>query len=148
MAQNKKEYPYLEREISWMYFNRRILQEACRPHVPILERMAFLGIYSNNLDEFFRVRVATQSRIAECMDRSATKERDKAKKLLRQIGKINSHYVKDYEEAVHNVTADLRKENIYLVSDTEVTPGQLEFIRSFYKEKIYGFLIPVWFSAS
>ena len=147
MAQNKKEYPYLERDISWMYFNRRILQEACRPHVPILERMAFLGIYSNNLDEFFRVRVATQSRIAECMDRSATKERDKAKKLLRQIGKINSHYMKDYEEAVHNVTAELRKENIYLVSDTEVTPGQLEFIRSFYKEKIYGFLIPVWFSA-
>ena len=130
-----------------MYFNRRILQEACRPHVPILERMAFLGIYSNNLDEFFRVRVATQSRIAECMDRSATAEREKAKKLLKQIGKINSHYVKDYEEAVHTVTADLRKENIYLVSDTEVTPEQMQFIQSFYKAKIYGFLIPVWFSA-
>ena len=147
MAQKKKENPYLERDISWMYFNRRILQEACRPHVPILERMAFLGIYSNNLDEFFRVRVATQSRIAECMDRSAAAEREKAKKLLKQIGKINSHYVKDYEEAVHNVTADLRKDNIYLVSDAEVTSEQLEFIRSFYKAKIYGFLIPVWFSA-
>lgn len=130
-----------------MYFNRRILQEACRPHVPILERMAFLGIYSNNLDEFFRVRIATQSRIAECMDRSATAEREKAKKLLKQIGKINSHYVKDYEEAVHTVTAELRKENIYLVSDTEVTPEQMQFIQSFYKAKIYGFLIPVWFSA-
>ena len=147
MAQKKKENPYLERDISWMYFNRRILQEACRPHVPILERMAFLGIYSNNLDEFFRVRVATQSRIAECMDRSAAAEREKAKKLLKQIGKINSHYVKDYEGAVHNVTADLRKDNIYLVSDAEVTSEQLEFIRSFYKAKIYGFLIPVWFSA-
>ncbi len=147
MAQKKKGNPYLERDISWMYFNRRILQEACRPHVPILERMAFLGIYSNNLDEFFRVRVATQSRIAECMDRSATAEREKAKKLLKQIGKINSHYVKDYEEAVHTVTADLRKENIYLVSDTEVTPEQMQFIQSFYKAKIYGFLIPVWFSA-
>ena len=147
MAQKKKGNPYLERDISWMYFNRRILQEACRPHVPILERMAFLGIYSNNLDEFFRVRVATQSRIAECMDRSATAEREKAKKLLKQIGKINSHYVKDYEEAVHTVTAELRKENIYLVSDTEVTPEQMQFIQSFYKAKIYGFLIPVWFSA-
>lgn len=49
----KKEKPYLERDISWMYFNRRILQEATRSHVPLLERMAFLGIYSNNLDEFF-----------------------------------------------------------------------------------------------
>lgn len=48
MTQKKKELPYLERDISWMYFNRRILQEAARPHVPLLERMAFLGIYSNN----------------------------------------------------------------------------------------------------
>ena len=86
MAQKKKENPYLERDVSWMYFNRRILQEASRPHVPILERMAFLGIYSNNLDEFFRVRIATQNRIAECSDRSAAQEREMAKKLLKQIG--------------------------------------------------------------
>ena len=105
----KKEKPYLERDISWMYFNRRILQEATRSHVPLLERMAFLGIYSNNLDEFFRVRVASQSRIAECMDKSAAKEREKAKKLLKQIGKLNARYVKDYEEAVSTVTEDLKK---------------------------------------
>ena len=129
----KKEKPYLERDISWMYFNRRILQEATRSHVPLLERMAFLGIYSNNLDEFFRVRVASQSRIAECMDKSAAKEREKAKKLLKQIGKLNARYVKDYEEAVSSVTEDLKKENIYLVSNSEVTPEQLQFIQSFYK---------------
>ena len=110
----KKEKPYLERDISWMYFNRRILQEATRSHVPLLERMAFLGIYSNNLDEFFRVRVASQSRIAECMDKSAAKEREKAKNLLKQIGKLNARYVKDYEEAVSSVTEDLKKENFLL----------------------------------
>ena len=117
----KKEKPYLERDISWMYFNRRILQEATRSHVPLLERMAFLGIYSNNLDEFFRVRVASQSRIAECMDKSAAKEREKAKKLLKQIGKLNARYVKDYEEAVSRVWFSAVKlldyendENIYL----------------------------------
>lgn len=143
----KKEKPYLERDISWMYFNRRILQEATRSHVPLLERMAFLGIYSNNLDEFFRVRVASQSRIAECMDKSAVKEREKAKKLLKQIGKLNARYVKDYEEAVSTVTQELRKENIYLVSNSEVTPEQLQFIQSFYKEKLNGFIVPVWFSA-
>ena len=64
MIQKKKKLPYLDRDISWMFFNRRILQEACRPHVPLLERLSFLGIYSNNLDEFFRVRMASQSRIA------------------------------------------------------------------------------------
>ena len=143
----KKEKPYLERDISWMYFNRRILQEATRSHVPLLERMAFLGIYSNNLDEFFRVRVASQNRIAECMDKSAAKEREKAKQLLKQIGKLNARYVKDYEEAVSTVTQELKKENIYLVSDSEVTPEQLQFIQSFYKEKLNGFIVPVWFSA-
>ena len=143
----KKEKPYLERDISWMYFNRRILQEATRSHVPLLERMAFLGIYSNNLDEFFRVRVASQSRIAECMDKLAAKEREKAKKLLKQIGKLNARYVKDYEEAVSSVTEDLKKENIYLVSNSEVTPEQLQFIQSFYKEKLNGLIVPVWFSA-
>lgn len=75
----EKELPYLERDISWMYFNRRILQEAARPHVPLLERMAFLGIYSNNLDEFFRVRMATQNRIAECTDKSTSRESEHAK---------------------------------------------------------------------
>ena len=78
MVQKKKTFPYLERDISWMYFNHRILQEATRPNVPLLERMTFLGIYSNNLDEFFRVRMASQSRIAECTDKATSKDSEKA----------------------------------------------------------------------
>lgn len=101
MAQKKKELPYLERDISWMYFNRRILQEAARPHVPLLERMSFLGIYSNNLDEFFRVRIATQNRIAECSDKSTAKESDHAKKLIKQISKLNTEYTKVFEQTIH-----------------------------------------------
>lgn len=94
MAQKKKEFPYLERDISWMYFNERILQEATREHVPLLERMSFLGIYSNNLDEFFRVRMASQSRIAECTDRSAARESEHAKKVIKQINKLNAQYAR------------------------------------------------------
>lgn len=147
MVQKKKENPYLERDISWMYFNRRILQEATRPHVPLLERMSFLGIYSNNLDEFFRVRMASQSRIAECTEKSATREREHARKIIKQIGKLNARYMKEYSEAVNQVTEGLNKENICLVSDTNISPEQLEFIQSYYKEKLNGSIVPVWFSA-
>lgn len=147
MAQKKKGSPYLERDISWMYFNERILQEATRPHVPLLERLSFLGIYSNNLDEFFRVRMASQSRIAECADRAAVRESEHAKKIIKQIGKLNAHYAKAYAQAVEQVTEELKRENICLVDDTEVTPGQLDFIRSYFRERLSGFIVPVWFSA-
>ena len=146
MIQKKKKLPYLDRDISWMFFNRRILQEACRPHVPLLERLSFLGIYSNNLDEFFRVRMASQSRIAECLDRSAINESEHARKLIKQISKLNSHYVKDYEEAVKQVTEELRKVNICLVSDSEVTEEQKNYIFDYYKSHLSGFIIPIWFS--
>lgn len=147
MAQKKKGSPYLERDISWMYFNERILQEATRPHVPLLERLSFLGIYSNNLDEFFRVRMASQSRIAECGDRAAVRESEHAKKIIKQIGKLNAHYAKAYAQAVEQVTEELKRENICLVDDTEVTPEQLDFIRSYFRERLSGFIVPVWFSA-
>ena len=72
----------IERDVSWMYFNHRILQEAQRPEVPLLEKLNFIGIYSNNLDEFFRVRVATLSRIAENDHKFLRDEVAAAKKTL------------------------------------------------------------------
>ena len=76
---------YVPRDVSWMFFNRRILQEAMKPHVPLLERLGFLGIYSNNLDEFFRVRVALLNRIAECDDKETREERREAIQTLKAI---------------------------------------------------------------
>ena len=65
MAKKNKETRYVERDVSWMYFNHRILQEARKENIPLLERLSFLGIYSNNLDEFFRVRMASLNRLLE-----------------------------------------------------------------------------------
>ena len=90
MKKNNPNPDYLERDISWMYFNRRILQEACKSTVPLLERMSFLGIYSNNLDEFFRVRVASLNRIIEWDDKSAAKEAKNAEKIVKAISKLKS----------------------------------------------------------
>ena len=109
MTQKKKELPYLERDISWMYFNRRILQEAARPHVPLLERMAFLGIYSNNLDEFFRVRMATQNRIAECTDKSTSRESEQCQKVDQANQQTKYGIYQDFEETIRQIPKILKK---------------------------------------
>ena len=147
MATKTNKIPYVERDISWLYFNRRVLQEACRQDVPLLERLSFLGIYSNNLDEFFRVRVASQTRIAEWDGKQGAKEAAKAKSIVRQISKLNSRYQKEYEDGVHQVYEDLRKENICIISDKDVTEDQLEFIHSYYSDHIDGLIVPVRFAS-
>ena len=138
---------YVDRDLSWMYFNRRILQEAAKPQVPLLERLSFLGIYSNNLDEFFRVRMATLGRIAECEDKSLRSEREHARQLIKQINKLNNKYAKEYEHAIHEVTRLLREENIFLLKEDELDERQQLFVRQFYRQKLSGFVSPVWLSA-
>ena len=135
---------YVDRDLSWMYFNRRILQEAAKP---LLERLSFLGIYSNNLDEFFRVRMATLGRIAECEDKSLRSEREHARQLIKQINKLNNKYAKEYEHAIYEVTRLLREENIFLLKEDELDEGQQLFVRQFYRQKLSGFVSPVWLSA-
>ena len=147
MSAKKKDCPYLERDISWMYFNRRILQEACKESVPLLERLSFLGIYSNNLDEFYRVRVASQNRVAEWGEKSGNEEAVKAKKTVRQISRLYSRYLKDYEDTVHDVYEELARQNIFLISDSGADAGQREFLRSYYHSNLEGLIVPVSFSS-
>ena len=135
---------YVDRDLSWMYFNHRILQEATKAHVPLLEKLSFLGIYSNNLDEFFRVRMATLNRIAECEDRSLRMERERAKHLIKQI---NKKYSKEYEHAIYETNRQLGEENIYLLKENELDEEQQMFICEFYRQKLSGFVSPVWLSA-
>ena len=147
MDKKKVDKYYLPRDISWMYFNRRILQEAMKERVPLLERVTFLGIYSNNLDEFFRVRVATQSRIAEYDEKVAHAEQEEAVQLIKQINKLNNKYSKEYERAIEEVTLELEKEKLCLINNTQLDEEQQQFIISFYQHRLNGFISPVWLNA-
>ena len=81
---------FVERDLSWMYFNHRILQEASKQDLPPLERLSFLGIYSNNLDEFFRVRMASLSRLLETDDKSMRRQVAGIKQTIATINEHNS----------------------------------------------------------
>lgn len=140
----------VERDLSWMYFNHRILEEARRETVPVLERLSFLGIYSNNLDEFFRVRVANINRMVMYkptahQPKGAEKEAiEKAKKLQKQINKLNAQYAKEFGLAVKEVEEALRKEYINIIDETQLDDSQRDFVLNYYRDNIIGRALPVW----
>ena len=125
---------FVERDLSWMYFNHRILQEAEKKDVPILERMSFLGIYSNNLDEFFRVRMASLNRIAQSKDKNIKQDREKAKKTIKDINHLNACYNKEFEKAVDNITEELEKQGIRLLHENELNEEQLKNLLQIHDE--------------
>ncbi len=137
---------YVERDLSWMYFNRRILQEAEKDGVPVLERVSFLGIYSNNLDEFFRVRVASLNRIAASSGKIPRRERDRAKKTIKEITRLNTVYNREFEHAVEVVTAELARHGIRLLHETDLSDEQKKYIKSLYIDRLNGITNPVWLS--
>lgn len=135
---------YVERDISWMYFNHRILQEAKKEYVPLVERLSFLGIYSNNLDEFFRVRVASLNRM---LDRKISKDTEQQiKKTLKTINKLNESYSKEYTEAVDTVFRELEQHKIKLVDETQLNDEQKDYLSLFFYDKLNGSVNPIWLS--
>ena len=139
-------FPYVDRDVSWMYFNHRILQEAWRKEVPLLERVSFLGIYSNNLDEFFRVRMAAISRVAELKGKDVASESREAADLFHRISSMDTRLSEEYATCVRNVTRSLDDNNIRIVDEKNIDTEQQHYVKCIFRKKISGFISPVWLS--
>ncbi|AZQ44631.1 polyphosphate kinase 1 [Nonlabens ponticola] len=128
---------YYNRELSWLRFNARVLQEANDPSVPLIERLRFLGIFSNNLDEFFKVRYATIQRIYRA-GKNATKSLGgiSAGDLLNEINKMVIEDQTLSFQILNELEEELRKENIIILDETEVLKEHEPYIRNYFNEKI------------
>ena len=130
-----------------MYFNKRILLEARRDDLPILERFNYLGIYSNNLDEFFRVRVASLRRMVDTSLEATEDERKKAREVLRKILRLNQEYSQLFEETFEELLHSLSEAHIHIVNERELSREQEKEVRSFFMEKINGTTNPIFINS-
>src|SRR6056297_2306037 len=114
----------VNREVSWLSFNHRVLQEAEDPNVPLIERLRFLGIFSNNLDEFFKVRVATIKRMIDLRINPLKAVGDNPKNILNQIQADVIKLQDRFGYIYANIQKELEKEDIFIINETEVDAQQ------------------------
>ncbi|MEO6071409.1 MAG: polyphosphate kinase 1 [Chitinophagaceae bacterium] len=140
MALKRKTIP---RDISWLSFNGRVLQEAADPTVPLRERIKFLGIFSNNMDEFFRVRVATLKRMIQVGNKSKMHLETNPDEILEDIQATVLKQQTDFNLIWSGIIEELNKEKIFLVTEKELNAEQAAFVTRFYEEEVSPSMIPL-----
>ncbi len=137
-----KEIPFTPKEISWLSFNHRVLQEADNRSVPLIERLKFLGIYSNNLDEFFRVRVATLKRLSNLNTKADSILGYNPETTLKEINRIVLKQRVFYEAIYKRLISDFEKENILFINEKQVNDTQAQFVKEYFNSKLKPILMP------
>ncbi len=132
----------IARDISWLSFNARVLQEANDPTVSLKSRIKFLGIFSNNLDEFFRVRVGTLKRMMLFGKKNMHLE-DDPQNILDEIQLIVLQQQNEFHRIWDEIFEELRQEKIYLVNEQELNPTQQQFVKKYFEEEVRSNVIPL-----
>jgi polyphosphate kinase len=133
----------INRDISWLSFNARVLQEAADKTLPIIERIKFLGIFSNNLDEFFRVRVGTYKRMINLGKDAKSYIGENPLKVLRKIQTIVVNQQKEFDRIYAEILIELKKKNIFIVDEKSLTKSQGLFVKNYFREKVRPLLVPI-----
>jgi polyphosphate kinase len=140
----KKKAPFLNREISWLYFNERVLQEAADETVPLIERIKFLSIFSSNLEEFYRVRVATLSRLSNLNDKAKALLGFNPKKMLNEIKNIVVKQERKFELLFQaTLINELAQNRIFILNETQLNVSRGEFVREHFRDRILSTLVPI-----
>ncbi|WP_372776727.1 polyphosphate kinase 1 [Mangrovibacterium sp.] len=134
---------FINREISWLSFNARVLQEAEDPTVPLFERLRFLGIFSNNLDEFFRVRVASVRRMVDFGDDGSILGNFTPEELHEEIYELVYAHQRKSQEIYKNIMVEMAADNIYIIDETRMTSEQGIFVKRYFYEKVLPNLVPI-----
>jgi polyphosphate kinase len=138
---------YFEKELSWLSFNERVLQEAADVDVPIIERVRFLGIFSNNLDEFFRVRVADVHRLvvaSESSDETGQKDGMQPADLLARIEDKVADLNEQFNKIVGTVIVQLARRNIFLINEEQMSEREAAWLQNYFRNKVLRHINPVF----
>ena len=136
----------VNRELSWLCFNDRVLQEALDEKVPLIERMRFLGIYSNNLDEFYRVRVANIRRMSAYRQKKMIGYNGNAEDLYKEIRRVVLKQQEKFESAYQQVLIGLEKVGIFHLDDTTVSDSQKKILSSYFHKELKHAIFPIMLS--
>lgn len=144
LFETENHLPYIHRDISWLSFNYRVLQEAMDPTVPLFERIKFLAIYSSNLDEFFRVRMANQRNLLRVGKKTKRELETSPKVVVKEIQRRVNHQQQEFSRILENqIIPELRKHGIYLVRRLELDDRQREFVENYFRDHMLPYVQPV-----